>query len=104
MYRSSTIAILPGKGDGPFEAPIQVGLPSNGADSFQLLTGDFNGDGKTDLAVADSYSDIITILLGNGDGTFTTSGTVHSGARNVQLQQLISTGMANSISQRRRVV
>jgi Bacterial Ig-like domain (group 3)/FG-GAP-like repeat len=33
--------------------------------------GDFNGDGKPDLAVMDAYQNAITILLGNGDGTFT---------------------------------
>ncbi len=32
--------------------------------------GDFNSDGKLDLAVADSESNTMTILLGNGDGTF----------------------------------
>jgi len=32
--------------------------------------GDFNGDGKPDLAVANVYSDNVNVLLGNGDGTF----------------------------------
>jgi hypothetical protein len=31
---------------------------------------DLNGDGKADLAVADSESDKVSILLGNGTGTF----------------------------------
>src|SRR4029077_8098030 len=35
------------------------------------------GDGKTDLAVAES-SGTIAILLGNGDGTFAASGSVNS--------------------------
>ena len=34
------------------------------------MTGDVNGDGKPDLAVANSGSDTVSILLGNGDGTF----------------------------------
>ena len=34
------------------------------------MTGDFNGDGRTDLAVVDSTSNSISILLGDGDGTF----------------------------------
>ena len=40
-----------------------------------LVTGDFNGDGKIDLAIANNGSNNVTILLGNGDGTFVTPGT-----------------------------
>jgi len=36
-----------------------------------ITTGDFNGDGILDLAFADSGSTNLTVLLGNGDGTFT---------------------------------
>ena len=32
--------------------------------------GDFNGDGKQDLAVANDSSDNVSILLGNGTGNF----------------------------------
>ena len=35
-----------------------------------LVAGDFNGDGRTDLAVANAGSNDVSILLGNGDGTF----------------------------------
>ena len=38
------------------------------------MAGDFNGDGRTDLAVADSADSTVSVLLGNGDGTFTTAG------------------------------
>ena len=37
---------------------------------LSVTTGDFNGDGVTDLATANSYSDDVSVLLGNGDGTF----------------------------------
>jgi hypothetical protein len=35
-----------------------------------IAAGDFNGDGKVDLAVANRASKTVSILLGNGDGTF----------------------------------
>ena len=35
-----------------------------------MITADFNGDGKLDLAIADSGDNAVAILLGNGDGTF----------------------------------
>jgi FG-GAP-like repeat len=35
-----------------------------------LATGDFNGDGKADLVAMSDSSDGLTVLLGNGDGTF----------------------------------
>jgi hypothetical protein len=41
-----------------------------GSQPIPLAVGDFNGDGKPDLAVGNwSFRDI-SILLGNGDGTF----------------------------------
>src|SRR6202162_295764 len=35
-----------------------------------VAVGDFNGDGKPDVAVANSGSTFVSILLGNGNGTF----------------------------------
>ena len=41
-----------------------------GADPLSVAVGDFNGDGTQDLAVANSRSNNVSVLLGNGDGTF----------------------------------
>jgi uncharacterized repeat protein (TIGR01451 family) len=41
-----------------------------GASPSAVIIGDFNGDGKPDIAVANSGSRNVSILLGNGDGTF----------------------------------
>ena len=38
------------------------------------MAGDFNGDGRTDLAVANSGANDVSVLLGNGDGTFAAPG------------------------------
>src|SRR5207302_967715 len=61
--------ILLGIGDGTFAlapgSPITVGgSPGN------LVAADLNGDGKLDLAIPNFLSGTVTILLGNGDGTF----------------------------------
>ena len=63
------ISVLLGKGDGTFQTPV---LYRAGAGPSSLVTGDFNGDGRPDLAAANSGSDDIVVLLGNGDGTFQT--------------------------------
>jgi FG-GAP-like repeat/Dockerin type I domain/CARDB len=39
-------------------------------DFNSVVTGDFNNDGKFDLALSDNSSDDVSIVLGNGDGTF----------------------------------
>src|SRR6266704_723014 len=38
--------------------------------SSNIAEGDFNGDGKLDLAVTDYSNNNVSVLLGNGDGTF----------------------------------
>ncbi len=44
-----------------------------------IVAADFNGDGNTDLAVADNLDGYIIILMGNGDGTFQTPSIVQMG-------------------------
>ena len=41
-----------------------------GTSPAAIVVGDFNGDGKVDIAVANTGSSDVSILLGNGDGTF----------------------------------
>ena len=44
------------------------------------MTGDFDGDGRPDLAAAAADSQDIAVLLGNGDGTFRAQRRVGAGA------------------------
>jgi type II secretory pathway component GspD/PulD (secretin) len=44
-----------------------------------VVVGDFNGDGKLDLAVTNEGDNTVSILLGNGDGTFQTQKTFATG-------------------------
>ena len=56
-------------GNGTFGAAT-VTQSVSGSSAGQMATGDFNGDGKLDLALEDEGNSSINILLGNGDGTF----------------------------------
>ncbi len=72
-YPSGHIAVLLGKGDGTFQAPVMNGpLSSPG----NITSVDFNGDGKLDLAVSDYQGDSVTTFMGNGDGTFSNQNTI----------------------------
>jgi hypothetical protein len=51
-----------------------------GASPAAVLTGDFNGDGRPDLAVANSSSNTVSILRGNGNGTFQAAQNFATGA------------------------
>jgi hypothetical protein len=64
-----TIAILLGNGDGTFAASGSVNSASS---SSPIGVADFNGDGKLDIAVAagTNTSESVSVLTGNGDGTF----------------------------------
>jgi Big-like domain-containing protein/VCBS repeat protein/centrosomal CEP192-like protein len=54
-----------------------AGLPTT-VGNFPIVigAGDFNGDGKIDLAVGNGDDNSMSILIGNGDGTFTTNTTL----------------------------
>jgi uncharacterized repeat protein (TIGR01451 family) len=67
---NNTVTILLGNGDGTFSIP-DVTTPTTGSNPLSFVAGDFNGDGHVDLAVANYRSNNLTILLGNGDGSFT---------------------------------
>jgi Bacterial Ig-like domain (group 3)/FG-GAP repeat len=54
------VSVLRGNGDGTFQAPVDYLV---GAGSHSLAVGDFNGDGKPDLAVGNSFSFDVSVLL-----------------------------------------
>jgi FG-GAP-like repeat len=74
------VVVLLGKGNGTFGPPTK--FPTGPIGSlfavFYLATGDFNGDGHADLAVTNVPSAIgaagaVAVLLGKGDGTFSSA-------------------------------
>ena len=70
---SGDATILLGNGDGTFTIGSSINYGSY-FEATAAAVGDFNGDGKLDLAVTNYYEGTVTILLGNGDGTFTPAG------------------------------
>ena len=84
MYDSSTefnvpgaVGVLLGNGDGTFEPAVTYS--PGGYLTSSIVVGDFNGDGKPDLVVANQCAQFcefvntegsLAVLLGNGDGTF----------------------------------
>jgi hypothetical protein len=79
-YTSSndSFTALLGNGDGTFQSPRNFGV----GQPWNLVTGDFNHDGKVDIAAVSQYNNggviqngdspnpNVSIMLGNGDGTF----------------------------------
>src|SRR5262245_17758623 len=71
---TSSISVLLGNGDGTFRAAqfFDTGAPVSGQESRSLAAGDFNGDGNQDLVATNASAASVSVLLGNGDGTFRT--------------------------------
>jgi hypothetical protein len=70
--------VLLGNGDGTFQAAVNYPAPQ----LTVLGVGDINGDNKPDLvaaAIPDVSIGLISVYLGNGDGTFTHSGDYDPG-------------------------
>ena len=68
------VSVLLGNGDGTFQQAQQYS-PGGGGNPEAIVAGDFDGDGRLDLAVAEldlypAATGTVAILLGNGDGTF----------------------------------
>ena len=66
-----TVSIFLGHGDGSF-APARDFPVGDGTSPVAMVVGNFNGDSKPDLALADAfiYANGVSILLGKGAGAF----------------------------------
>ncbi len=75
-------------------APVTANLNA-GANPVILTTGDFNGDGKLDIAVGNGSTHTIQILLGNGDGTFISGASFSVGTSQTSVPTSITVGDFN---------
>jgi hypothetical protein len=62
-HQGDTVGVLVGNGDGTFQPAI---VYVAGSEPASLTTGDFNRDGKLDLAVANVASNTMSVFLNNG--------------------------------------
>ena len=111
-----SVSILLNRGNGTFQTASSY---STGTDPVALVTGDLNGDGKLDLAVANAITvghpvpGTVSILLNNGDGTFrnpvdypagqgvgslATVGLGRSGRLNLAVTNYVSVNGINAVS------
>jgi hypothetical protein len=63
-------------------SPLDFGA---GAGPGSVVTGDCNGDSKLDLVVSNSDDGSISVLRGNGDGTFQSAGSYGAGSSPISL-------------------
>lgn len=87
------MSVLLGNGDGTFQSSVIY--YSLGYLTRSVAIADVNGDGKPDLLVADTcgdpncYTGSVSVLLGNGDGTFQTTVSYGIGGTTRRLQSRI---------------
>jgi hypothetical protein len=76
---SNNVTVLLGDGSGGFSAA--AGSPfATGNAPVSVAVGDFNGDGKQDLATANESVNTLSVLLGNGSGGFSAKTDYATGA------------------------
>lgn len=91
-----------GAGNGSFAAPVQrLGIDPFPLTRYGPAVGDFNGDGKLDVAVMSGLSDetgrFVSVFLGRGDGTFS-AGPIYStvlGASELAVTDVDGDGVAD---------
>jgi hypothetical protein len=77
---SNTVSVLLGNGNGTFQAQTTFAAGIYPPSITTVTTADVNGDGRPDLIVGSRSSDSISVLLGNGNGTFQAQTTFATGS------------------------
>ncbi len=85
-YVAGNLSIFLGNGDGTFQAPQTISIGSN-TNPVGIVAADFDGDGNLDLAIGYDYQNShgVSVLLGNGNGTFQPNQDFAAGTRTYEL-------------------
>src|SRR5690349_8879106 len=67
---TNDVTVFLGSGQGSLGAVTASSFFPTGTGPRWIVGGDFNNDGQLDLATANAEASTVSVLLGNGDGTF----------------------------------
>jgi hypothetical protein len=71
----ASLSVMLGRGDGTFYPRLDFTFGDAGSGARKIALGDLNGDGNLDaVLLVSGDSDSLSVVLGNGDGTFTEHG------------------------------
>src|SRR6185312_3714339 len=79
---SDTVTFIPGVDGHTFGAatPFSTNGAGSGHQPLSVAAADVNGDGKLDIITANSASDTVSVLIGNGSGGFAQAALYSTGA------------------------
>jgi hypothetical protein len=99
-YVTRNVSVLLGNGDGTLQPAVHYAVGSaDYAAPYSVAVGDFNRDGTPDLAVGNYKTANVSVLIGNGDGTFQTAAEYGAGLgpRSVAVSDFNGDGIADLV-------
>lgn len=79
-FTEAEVIVFPNRADFSFGAPIASTLPTGDANGNRFaLAGDWNADGRVDLAAQNNGAELLTVLFGDGTGRFPNSSLMRGG-------------------------
>lgn len=89
----NSVAVMLNSGNGAFRSKLQYAA---GGQTQDLAAGDFNSDGRTDLAVSlNDPTFRLSLLTGNGDGTFNPPVNFENSAERFDSPAIVATDLDN---------